>query len=231
MKLFDYLWRQFTGISKDLVILVVGIYLALWMENEVQDWEQLEKQQDYLERLAEDISVDQKRLTSVISFLERKVEQVTGGIKFLSGAALDSSDDDTQFKVLKLGSIVNNYHFFSPQDFTYLSMRESGDFKLIRSNRLKSKLIRLYGRYEVIRTLQQNYLQGLDDEFIPFWMRNVDMLSGELFNPGIVNEPLFRNMIAFAGNDTNTRLTVLKQLALEIDELAQELDQYREESF
>ncbi|NVJ60185.1 MAG: hypothetical protein HWE27_07345 [Gammaproteobacteria bacterium] len=230
MGLFRRAWAQLSHMSKDLIILVLGIYLALWMENTVQDWEELDKQQDYLSRLAEDISVDQQHIKSVVTFLEKKIDRVSSGISFLQNSKLDPLEPETQSKALELGSVVNNYYFFTPQDFTYLSMRESGDFKLIRSNTLKSKLIRLYGRYKLVDTLQKNYLQGLDDEFIPFWMRNVDMLSQELSNPDIVTEPLFRNMIAFAGNDTQTRLSVLNKLTLEVNELANELKRYQEES-
>ena len=215
--------RSMTHSWKDLILLVLGIYLALWMENSVQDWEDNNKQQDYLYRLAQDLKSDIQSMEYLLKEIGKKSNRLENAIAKITQGELDVNQNETIEFTLTTASIVNNYYFFTPQDFTYLSMRESGDFKLIRDDSIKSQLIELYGDYELLDTLQKNYLQGLDDEFIPLWLRSVDVLNNTLVNKELIHQPLYTNMIAFAYNETQQREAYIKRLLEQTKRLEQVL--------
>ncbi|WP_196140801.1 hypothetical protein [Aliikangiella sp. G2MR2-5] len=217
---FIHLLKHF---GKDLLLLVLGVYLALWMEEKVQDWENDQRQRDYLYRLSEDLDSDIWQMENLLDKLTKKVESIESGLAILQGGDIDISTQEGAEFVLGIGRIVNEYFFFEPQEFTYLSMRESGDFKLIKEDSVKSKLIRHYSHYSILKLLQKNYMQGLDSEFIPLWVRNVDMIKQEIINKELANDVLFKNMVAFAYNETSNRKQfiskVLKQTRLLKSEL------------
>jgi hypothetical protein len=54
----------------------------------------------------------------------------------------------------------SSYSFFEPSDFTYRSMQESGDFRLLSGPAIKEGLLRLARQYRLIDTLQANFIQG-----------------------------------------------------------------------
>lgn len=209
---------------KDLLLLVLGIYLALWMENTVQSWNEDDKQRDYMHRLSLDLASDEKKIEALLPRLDLKITKLQDGIAFLQSSDLDITQLDVIEYVIGIANAVNNYYFFTPQDFTFLSMRESGDFGLLIDDDIKTQLLKLNSRYQIIELLQKNYMQGLDDEFIPMWVRNADMISNTLVQPEIITTPIFKNMVAFAWNETNQRKIQLHTTLNDVKQLRRKLE-------
>jgi hypothetical protein len=57
---------------KDLLLLVLGVYLALWMENEVQSWQETDKQIDYMHRFNADLASDEEQIQYLLEKLNIK---------------------------------------------------------------------------------------------------------------------------------------------------------------
>lgn len=204
---------------KDLLLLVLGIYLALWMENTVEGWNNDKKQRDYMHRLSLDLASDESQIEALLPQLNLKITKLQSGIHFLQSPDLDHLQHEAAKQALDIANAVNNYYFFTPQDFTFLSMRESGDFGLLVDDNIKTELLQLNARYKFINLLQKNFMQGLDDEFIPMWIRHADMVSNTLLKPEIITTPIFKNMVAFAYNETNQRKIILNETIQRVKEL------------
>lgn len=209
---------------KDLILLVLGIYLALWMENTVQRWDDDDKQRDYLHSLGLDLGSDERQMENLLPQLDRKIERLGEAVAFLQNSELDITLPEVKNRALDIANAVNNYHFFSPQDFTFLSMRESGDFKLLNDDEIKTQLLKLNSRYRFIELLQANYMQGLDDEFIPMWVRHADMVNNRLVYPEVITKPIFKNMVGFAWNETRQRKDQLLRTLEQVKSLRQKLE-------
>ncbi|TDF35101.1 hypothetical protein EYS14_22255 [Alteromonadaceae bacterium M269] len=207
-----------TSFLFDFMLLVIGIYLALWMENKVQDWENNDKQRDYLNRLSLDLQADIDYLKNIKKRQETKITTIEKGIQLIVSGA-DKTDPAFEEMAVNMAQSVNNYYFFEPQKFTFLSMRESGDFKLIKDNEIKTKLLELHRQYEFLDTLQKNYLQGLDTEFIPLWIRHVNMITNEVLDDSVFTNPIFDNMIGFAYNETSQRKTLIDDVITQAETL------------
>lgn len=210
---------SFAGIAKELAIISFGIYLALWMENIVQTWKDHSKETEYLGLIAADLTTDQKQLNDILLRINKKLDTLQTHLVAFSDPRY-SADADFAAKVAIDGSkLVTSYHFFSPQDFTLLSLRESGDFKLIRDQEIKSQLLAVHKSYALLHQMQQNYLQGLDEEFIPLWIRSVDVMTDTLHDPTLPQHLLFKNMMAFAINETSQRKQFIERLLIRIERL------------
>ncbi|MCP4293918.1 MAG: hypothetical protein GY780_18970 [bacterium] len=206
------------GFLLDLCVLVLGIYMALWMENKVQTWKDADRQDDYLYRLSVDLETDQFLLENTLKNLTEKLGKIESGIGTIQSSKVMSPENADDL-VMQLSMQVMNYYFFEPEDFTFMSMRESGDFKLIKSEQIKVSLLKLHRKYDYLAMLQTNYKQGLDDEFIPMWVRNVDFMSEETSAGELIDNTLFRNMLIFVFNETTIRVKTVEQVNTAIVEL------------
>ena len=81
-------------------------------------------------------------------------------------------------------------------------MQESGDFRLLENDAIKKGILRLDRRHNDIASLQKNYLQALDDGYIPLMMDSFDLTTYELTDPDLLENQLFKNFFAYVGNDT-----------------------------
>lgn len=198
--------RSAPGVSVlgELLMLVVGINIALWFEGKFDDFSDAETEQQYLQGLRDDLQTDLERLELSIRFNEAKATRLASMLPELPGLA--EAPPETLSQAMFEPS---SYDFFSPADFTYRSMQESGDFRLLSDEATKQGLLRLARRYREIDQVQQNFLQALDDGYIPLMMESFDMVNGKLADPDLVDKLGFRNFFAFAIQDTQQRTTYM----------------------
>lgn len=184
----------------EFLMLVVGINLALWFEGKFDDLDDARTEQQYLQGLHDDLTADVERLEQVITFNRSKTENLAALLPQLPD--LQQADRETLAAAMFEPS---GYDFFQPSDFTYRSMQESGDFRLLSDGPTKTALLRLVRRYREIELLQLNFIQALDDAYIPLVMRDFDILQMRLANPELLDNLVFRNFFAFAIEDTGQR--------------------------
>jgi hypothetical protein len=128
----------------------------------------------------------------------------------------------------------SSYDFFQPSDFTYRSMRDSGDFRLLSDSELKKnllrliRLIRLIRLYRMIDQRQQNFIQALDDSYIPLMMGSFDIATMKLTDPTIADNQTFRNFFPFALQDIQDRVAAYeaarKQVEILLSQIAAQSD-------
>jgi hypothetical protein len=181
-------------------MIVVGINIALWFEGKFEDIKDAESEQQYLQGLHDDLKVDVARLKTLITFNESKVATLGELMPRLTTLA------QAQPEAIA-GAIFepSGYDFFQPADFTYRSMQESGDFRLLSDPETKEALLRLARRYREIELLQQNFIQALDDSYIPLMMKSFDIGQMRLADPDFLDNLIFRNFYAFTIQETEQR--------------------------
>ena len=149
----------------EILMIVVGINVALWFENWFQDLQDAEIEERYLADLRDDLLTDIRNLDSVIKNGEAKLQQ-TAKIIELMPTFTDLSPEQQAQAIYT----PSNYQFFVPTDFTYRSMQESGDFRLLLNNGIKTSILKLDRRHKDIAMIQKNYIQALDDGYLPLML-------------------------------------------------------------
>ena len=91
-------------------------------------------------------------------------------------------------------------------------MQESGDFRLLRNAEIKKSILKLDRRHKDIAMIQRNFLQALDDGYIPLMMNRFDIATMTVTDPTLLNDQLFRNFFVYTRQDTDT-MVVLYQAA------------------
>ena len=195
-------------------MIVVGINIALWFEGWFNDLEDAETEQQYLAGLRDDLRADLKQLDAVIEFNSARLEQVAEILPTIP--ALRDAEPEEQAQAIFTPS---SYLFFEPSDFTYRSMQESGDFRLLSDADTKTRLLKLVRRYRLVDTFQQNFMQAMDDEYIPLMMAGFDLIEQRVTDPGILENQIFRNFFAFTYQDLQSRLALYESARDQAQEL------------
>jgi hypothetical protein len=112
-----------------------------------------------------------------------------------------------------------NYQFFVPSDFTFKSMQESGDFRLLRNAEIKREILRLDRRHKDIASLQKNYLQALDGTYIPLMMSGFDIANLRVTDPALLEDQTFQNFFVYTKQDTDAMLAMYRLTRSESEEL------------
>ncbi len=184
----------------EFVLIVVGVSIALWLENVLETIKEEEVEQAYIQSFHQDWKIDIKMLKQVI-----KMNQT------LKVGAQQLYDDLQQNKVTEedLPSrvfILLNYQYFTAQDFTFKSIQETGDFRLLREEQFKRDLMKLVGYNEIIKEAQRNYQQALDYHIVPLIMDNIDLANQKVVTPGFVEDHRLFNLVLYTINDLDSRL-------------------------
>lgn len=187
----------------EVLMIVIGINVALWFEGVFDDVADRKTEQAYLAGLRADLETDIAALDEVIRFNVDKMRALEDVMPSVPGI-VDLPPSQQAAGLLE----PSNYSFFESADFTLRSMRESGDFRLLSNDDIKRDILKLARTYRTIETLETNYLQALDDEYVPILMRAFDLSEGRITDAGLADNQVFRNFFPFALDDTRTRVAV-----------------------
>lgn len=202
------------GILAELLMLVVGINIALWFEGKFEDFKDAETEQLYLQGLHDDLTKDLDSLDKRIAGNKGKIGRLESIIGMLPNLA-DASTEEIAGLIFEPSS----YDFFQPSDFTYRSMQDSGDFRLLSDPELKKSLLRLIRLYRMIDVRQQNFIQALDDSYIPLMMQSFDIATMSLSDPTVVENQTFRNFFPFTLQDTQDRVIAYEAAQKQVQQL------------
>lgn len=204
----------------EVLMIVVGINVALWFESWFQDLQDAEIAERYLVDLRDDLQTDIRNLDRVITTGEEKLQQ-TAKIIELMPTFTDLSPEQQAQAIY----IPPNYQFFVPSDFTYRSMQESGDFRLLRNTEIKKSILKLDRRHKDIGVIQKNYLQAMDDGYIPLMMNSFDIATMTITDPALLQDQLFRNFFVYTQQDTDTMVAMYRLAQSQSEELIELIEE------
>lgn len=207
---------QRANLLLEVLLIVVGINVALWFEGWFQDLQDAEIEEQYLAELRDDLLTDIESLDVVIKSGQAKSQRAQQFIDLMPTIA--DLPPEEQAEAIYTPS---NYQFFVPSDFTYRSMQESGDFRLLRNAEIKKSILRLDRRHKDIAMLQKNYLQAMDDGYIPLMMNRFDIASMTVTDPTLFQDQLFQNFFVYTKQDTDTMVAIYRLARSQSEELAE----------
>jgi len=207
------------GLLVEILMIVIGINVALWFEGWFEDLRDAETEAQYLADLRDDLRVDIQNLDRLIEANTDKVNRI--------GEILGKLDHLAELSSEEQSAIIfapSSYGFFQPSDFTYRSMRESGDFRLISNASIKKSILQLNRHHNDIATLQDNFLQALDDGYIPLMMGSFDIVNSRIVDPSLFDNVAFRNFFGYTRQDTQTMVWLYETARERSNELLAEID-------
>jgi hypothetical protein len=210
--------KKSSNVFAELLLIVLGISIALWFEGLAEDLQEQEIEHQYLIGVRDDLQMDIRSLDVIIRGNQERIGQLEQTL-----AQLPTLHDATPEAQITAIFVPSSYHFFQPANFTYMSMQESGHFRLLSDPGIKRDLLKLMRHYQLIDELQQNFIQALDDGYIPLMMGGFDLVDRHLVDPQLFKNTLFRNFFGFALQDTGQRVIVLKDARSQTSALLEQI--------
>ena len=208
--------RRGANLVLEILMIVVGINVALWFESWFQDLQDAEIEGEYLADLRDDLLTDIGNLDRVIESGEAKSQRSAQIIELMPN--ISDLPPEQQAQAIYTPP---NYQFFEPSDFTYRSMQESGDFRLLRNARIKKSILKLDRRHKDIATIQKNFLQAMDDGYIPLMMNRFDIATMTVTDPALLEDQLFRNFFVYTKQDTDAMVALYQAARSQSRELVE----------
>ena len=104
-------------------------------------------------------------------------------------------------------------------------MQKSGDFRLLRNAEVKKSILRLDRRHREIALLQKNFLQALDDSYIPLMMNRFDIATMHVTDPTLLQDQMFRNFFVYTKQDTDTMVAMYRLARSESEALVRLIEE------
>ncbi len=149
--------KQFRYALGEILIVILGITIAFSMNKCAENANNKDQKEQYLTNLKRDIEEDKKQL-------ETNLEQITQKI-VLCNDILPVLNSDAPDKAIKLRGVYNvaNITNFTPKDFTYQTLVNSGDLKLINDFNLKTAIEKHYSSYrDVLKAYERQEVINKD---------------------------------------------------------------------
>ncbi len=187
----------------ELMIVIIGISIAFWLNNVAINTKNEQEKISYLTDIRHDLKTDSLRLSGNIRNNEAKSEKLSNALELIDRTA---PIDSVLEKIIEIG----NYDFFTPDNFTLISLLQSGDLKLIDSDKTKKELLRLLKVYDSIDNMQKNFLQALDDNYFPMLLTKVDMTKLKAIDSKFFYGVEIKNYCGFTLNETSQHIRTYK---------------------
>jgi len=148
----------------EILLVVIGILIALQINN----WNGLRKlnllKVNYIERLISDIKKDTTNINYVVSEIEENQIYINKLIKSIGSESDYITLDSIITKFFERGWIIWEY---TPSDITYTDLSQTGNMKILINTELTEDIIEYYGYISVIdksNITNKNWITPLDIE-------------------------------------------------------------------
>lgn len=117
-------WHQY---AIELVLIVLGITISVWINGHVKNWEDIGIEQEYLKQLQVDLESDEKNL---VEFIEGERGRFQAGRAFMQVVHVPNSIPDT---FLKHGlSFINNMPYYKRHNSALTEISSAGHYRILK---------------------------------------------------------------------------------------------------
>ena len=181
-------WRYAFG---ELILITLGIYLAFAVNNWSETRKERKLEQFYLTKLLADVD----RSVSLLEWHIELAESHKAGAAVLDGLLAQGRRVD-QDSLKRYLNAFNVNPRFQIADFSYQSLLQSGDYRIIRSDSLRNALDHFYLELMPgVVTTENWFRERLDDKFYPI-KESVYLVRSQTFQDiNRLFDPIFRDNI------------------------------------
>lgn len=142
----------------EIFLVVIGILIALGINNWNQENKDLKLSKEYLSRIHRDIVQDTINFREIINYNKNLRSDIKGMLVTLY------SEIDKKEEVQKMSTIYDNAlnQVFSPNDNSYKGIVNSGALQMIQNLELKEAIVKLYSEYDEKKALFLSNKEWMD---------------------------------------------------------------------
>lgn len=159
--------RRWTTLFAELVLIVAGILIALYIDGWAQDRQDRDREATYLRLLSDDLALIEAEIAQSVEF-ENSV--LTTGKAFLDAISMMDSAADHRPLNGMLGE-MSVRRTLSVVSAAYEDLTSTGNIQLIRNPDLRRQIVRYFANVERLELIvEKNSKQYVDEIFVHFLM-------------------------------------------------------------
>lgn len=148
----------------EIILVVVGILLALQINNWNEKRKDLERASNYITRISEDLDRCIDRSESQLKLNQKILKSVTDTQKFLERGTELTQEEKQIVDYALLWFPRTTYQL--PTMLTYEEMKESGDLYLIEDIEIRNKLAEYYSYLIQVESIYEKLSRDIENQFI-----------------------------------------------------------------
>lgn len=154
----------------EIILVVIGILIALQINNWNENRKNILTESVYLKELQEDFEINLEKSNNSIAGIEEALPRLIGLLEQSAlenpTISIDSLNKDCAF--------ISSMPAYFSTDRTYNNLIGSGDFKLITSADLKSAIADYYKALDILKLVQSTHEMDLVNAFQPYIIEFLD---------------------------------------------------------
>ncbi len=156
----------------EIILVVIGILIALQINNWNEESKQSRIEQTFLKRLKIDLEENIANLESLIAFQEKRNEGVKAFIKF---SLMENSDSIRM--IFPHFNTVLRWDDMTINQVTFKEMQSSGKLDIIQNDSIKIKLLQLDQQYQIVLKRNETIKIGHEKGFSEPYGKTVNSMS------------------------------------------------------
>jgi len=173
----DQRFLQYTRYAiGEIVLVVIGILIALQINNWNEERKERIIESDYLREMLEDYETNLNRSDNVVAIIENILPVLTG---LLNQSAMKTPTVSVD-SLNKAFAEIHNMPTYSSSDRVYNNLIGSGDLKLIRNKELKAQLSYYFETLATLRLVQNTHELELVESFQPYVIDHMDFQAVQI---------------------------------------------------
>jgi len=201
IKLFRNIRKQLLGEGKttnylkyaigEIVLVVIGILIALQINNWNEDFKNSKKEKGYLINLQQDLVLDSIRLNELEHNLELAVKSKKSFKKIIEGQ--NASLDSLTVYFYNQTDIITD---FVPNSTTLDELKYSNGLNLISNSQLRRQIVTLYNCYDdlILKLKLGTEKSQIIWSYTGKYVKNVDTITNDEINV-LLNDNFFKNQM------------------------------------
>ena len=173
----------------EIVLVIIGILIALGINENVKDRNNLELRDLYIIQLNDEANRNLKQLNDFKNSTLERIKEVDTLIQLLVKKDYDNPKLSSKSLIL-IGSDE-----FYPIMITYENLKSSGDLKLFDDLNLRNSISEPYETFNEIKTVESLDIKGVQSYYENFLIPNVSFWDMNTNSKSYAKETYFQNMV------------------------------------
>jgi hypothetical protein len=162
-----FLERRWVTLFAELILIVAGILIALYIDGLVQDGKDRKSETTYLELLRDDLTLIE---AEVAKYVEFETSIAATGKTFLDAISVQNPSDESR-SLQGMLSEMSVRRTLSIVSAAYADLTSTGNLQLIRDADLRRRLVTYFAEVERAELIvEKNSKEYVDGIFVPFLM-------------------------------------------------------------
>ena len=175
-------------LTLELIVVFIGVSAGFVFDNFREDQSNRKMEVKYLESFYNNVVADSVEIQSMILSNQNNID-ISG--RSVASMQAGTVTNDTALVVL---SVMATYTSLNLENATYLSVVNSGNLGLIRDFEIREQIVYYYRSHEDMRYVEQVYNDYISNYILPYVIKKLDFISGQLVEDFTVKDIEFRNI-------------------------------------